>query len=139
MAASVYSTIRLDNNLTGILPTKTFEVTAAGRRDRYYSLSTTERSITGRLIVHRTTSAGSPVLKQDYDYEIILALADLDSLFSMRGKKVYFMAHFRDEGDVAYRSIVFLQITSESLNYDPMLAWHHVQIHLTDATGETVD
>ena len=140
MAEQVYDTIRLDNNLTGDLPTAEYHVQLSGMEDRNAAAAAWERGLTGTLHVHRTMSGGSPVTWRDHVYRLTLTNAEYETLRDMIGKIVYFMPHRRDESDYAsYREVVLIAGYQKESPLDPMETWWTLTVMLVDATGETVD
>lgn len=142
MAASVHDNIRLDTALAGILPTLTWEVNVEGYRDQNYVPIVTRRSLTGKLHIHRVMDSGTPTipyLLKDYNYELILTRDEYITLHALVGKILYFMPHYRDEADVAYRSVVVMVSVSEAMPYDPMLTYWRIAVHLQSADSATVD
>ena len=53
MAATVHDNILLDVDLTGIIPTNTYDVSAEGLEDIYAPAVVTERGLTGKLHVQQ--------------------------------------------------------------------------------------
>lgn len=140
MAEQVYDTIRLDNNLTGDLPTAEYHVQLTGKEDRNAAAAAYERGLTGTLHVHRTMSAGSPVAWRDYLYRLTLTNSEYETLRGMAGKIVYFMPHRRDESNYAsYRKVVLIAGLQQERPMEPMEAWWTAIVMLIDATGKSVD
>jgi len=140
MAEQMYETIRLDNNLTGNLPTAEYHVQLSGMEDRNAAAAAHERSLTGELHVHRTMDAGEPVKFRDYMYRLVLTNAEYETLRDMVGKVVYFMPHRRDEvAYSAYRKVVLIAGFQKESPLDPMEIWWTMTIMLVDATGKTAD
>jgi hypothetical protein len=131
--------MRLDTALTGQLPTQTWSVKFDGLHDVNYAAAVGERSLTGQLHVHRTLSAGTVIQFRDYEYTLILTLAEYQALIALVGKVCYFMPHYRDDADVAtYREVVLFQTMSEEKLLDPCMTYFTATIHLVDADGCTV-
>jgi hypothetical protein len=99
-----------------------------------------ERGITGKLLVHRQMTGATPDKFQHHRYRLVLSRAEADLLKADLGKKVYFMPHYRDDGDPAtYREIVLFAEMNEITHYDPQQDWWRGDIVLVDAAGLTVD
>jgi hypothetical protein len=139
MAAEVKENILLDTDLTGDLPTNSYKVRHDGLERIYEPAVSMERSLTGKLHVHRLTSAGVPVVFDNYRYTLILTLAEKNQIAADLGKIVYFMPHYRDDADAAtYRTEMLFSSMTEVHNIDPMLEWWTATIELVEATGQSV-
>lgn len=139
MAATVQETIRLDADLTGILPTNTYRaIQAEGFEPVYEPAVYTERGWTGRLIVHRTLSGGAPLVFDNYRYRLYLTAAEKDQLAADLGKVVYFMPHLRDDADASYRHVVLFKSMFDVELLDPArLTLYLASIELEDASDLT--
>lgn len=140
MAASVHDDILMGTaiDIDG-KPVTGWNVVLEGHREYTYAAVQSERGITGKLHVHRTKSAGSVVQFRDYPYTLILTHAEYRALRLLVGKVVYFMPHYRDEGDVAsYLYTVLFERMGEEVPLPANLAYWRVGIHLVDAEGNTV-
>lgn len=138
MAASAHTTIRLDTDLTGILPTNTYGVVYDGLEQIYQPAITIERSLTGKAHVHRVLDSGTPVVFDGHQYRLLLTLAEKEQLAADIGKVCYFMPHYRDEADVDYRVVVTFRAMRDVKNIDPMLRWWYATIELEQTDGVTV-
>ncbi len=133
MAATVHDNILLDTNLTGIIPTNAYDVSAEGLEDIYAAAVVTERGITGQLHVHRLMDGVDPDVFKDYSYVLILTRAQLADLVGDVGRTLYFMPNYRDDTDVAtYRFIVFFESMTSIRNIDPFLQYYQATIYLKD-------
>jgi len=134
VAASMHDDILLDTDLTGNLPTNDYAVMAEGLEDVYAPVVATDRSLTGKLHVHRLLSAGNPEVFRDYHYILILTRAELIQLVGDLGKTLYFMPHYRDEGAgfASYRYKVLFESLTNVRNIDPMTDHWQATIYLRD-------
>ena len=117
MAVSLYSTIRLDVDVGGVVancPDNEYKVLFEGAEDIHGSAVATERGITGKLHVHRLMSGSNPVVLQDHHYMLKMTRAEMELLIGDLGRTVYFMPNYRDEGAgwAAYRFKVLLESLS---------------------------
>jgi hypothetical protein len=136
MALDLYANIRLDVDLTGDLPTNTYEVKLDEFEDTFTPVVATERSLTNRLQVHRLMDGSDPIVNEGHRYTLILSRAEKDQVKDDMGKVVYFMPHYRDESDVAtYRKPMLLMPVSGTAIFDPEMNWWHWAIALEDASG----
>lgn len=136
MAATMYANIRLDVDLTGDLPTNTYEVILEGYEDVFTPVVVTERGLTGQLQVHRLMDGNDPLVHESHRYTLILSRAEKDQVKADMGKVCYFMPHYRDEADVAtYRKTVLLMPVTPTAMFDPMQDWWHWAVQLEDASG----
>jgi len=139
MAEQVYTTVRLDTDLTSSIPTNQYNVVRDNYRPMYEPLAETERSLTGKLHVHKIMDGANPMILKDHRYTLYVTNAELDQLKADLGKNCYFMPHRRDETNwTSYRQIVFFQGLSEIEVLDPTLAYFLVNIVLQDNSGGTV-
>lgn len=138
MAASLYNNIRLDTDLTGDLPTNTYPVLV----DSEYihePLIAVQRSLTGRLHVHRIMDGSSPQEVPMYRYNMILTRAQKDQLVADLGKNVYFMPNYRDEADTStYRSVMVFRGMTGIKPVGPCEDYFRLTIHLEESTGNSV-
>jgi len=140
MAASVHSSIRLDCDLTGELPTNEYGVTFDGLSQMYEPAIVVERSLTGTMHVHRILTGSTPMVFDGFEYVLLLTRAEKTQLAEDLGKLVYFMPHYRDESDVdAYRSVMLFRGMQDVRNLDPHLEYYHATIILEEATGRVAD
>lgn len=138
MATSVHDTVRLDADLTGILPTNQYRVRTDGLDDQYGPIIMTERSLTGRLLVHRLMDGTDPEVYQSWQYELILTRAEKDQILLDLGRVLYFMPHVRDEATTNERFTVVFKGATDVQNFDPMLDYWKMTIELEEATGNSV-
>lgn len=139
MAETVQETIRLDVELTGILPTNTYEVLQEGYQRLYMPAVTVERSLTGNLQVHRVMSGSDPLVFDNRQYILLLTPAQLTQIKADLGRNVYFMPHERDETDVSYRRIVHFKSLVDVQPVDiASLTYWRATIHLEQGDGLTV-
>ena len=139
MAVSVHDNILLDTDLTGIIPTNAYDVSAEGLEDVYAPAVVTERGVTGKLHVHRLMDGVDPDVFRDYSYVLILTRAQLATLVGDVGRTLYFMPHYRDDADVAtYRFIVFFESMTGIRNIDPFLQYYQATIYLRDNSDGSV-
>lgn len=139
MAATVHDNILLDVDLTGIIPTNTYDVSAEGLEDIYAPAVVTERGLTGKLHVHRLMDGADPDVFKDYRYVLFLTRAQLAALVGDVGRTLYFMPHYRDDADVAtYRFIVFFESVTSIRNIDPFLQYYQATIYLRDNSDGSV-
>ena len=140
MTLEVKDTIRLDTALAGDMPVKQYDVWIQGLADINYVPIVSRRTITGFLAVHRTMSAGVPLLLKDYHYQVVLTQEDYYQLLADVGKIMYFMEHYRDEATpLTYRKVVAFQSMSDAKPYNPELTYWTTLLSLVDATGNQVD
>ena len=140
MAATVHDKILLSDTLDGSsLPDKEYRVLSDGLEEKYEPIMSTERSLTGKMHIHRLTTGGNPTLIPAYRYTLILTLAEKDQIAADLGKTVYFMQHYRDDADTAtYRKVMIFRSISEVENFNPMIEWWRATIDLEEATGQSV-
>lgn len=139
MAATVHDDILMDTALAGQLPATGWAVVLEGHRERTYAAVQSERGITGKLHVHRVLETGIVKQWRDYPYTLLCTHAEYRALRLLIGKVVYFMPHYRDDGDVAnYRFVVLFQSMMEEIPLPADLAYWRVSIHLIDAEGNAV-
>lgn len=139
MAESIYSTIRLDADLTTGLPDNEYKVIMGALEEMPVAAAMTERSVTGLLQVHRIMEGSDPLVFDNGRYELLLqGRSELDQLLADLGRNVYFMPHIRDEASpTSYRSVKFFKGVSGVTNIDPMLGWFRAAIELEDSTSNT--
>jgi len=130
----MHEDIRLDVDLTGNLPTNAYAVRTEGLEDVYSPVVATDRSITGKLHVHRLMDGTDPEVFRDYRYTLILTRDELTRLVEDLGRTVYFMPHWRDEGAgfAAYRFKVLFERLTNVRNVDPMTDYWSATIYLRD-------
>ena len=138
MAASTHNTILLDADLDGILPINGYRVLQDGLEKVYEPAMVTERSLTGALHIHRVMESGSPLVFSGYQYTLFLTMAEKDQIALDLGRVVYFMPHWRDEGDAGYRSVMLFKSMMNVKNIDPMLQYWIATIQLESAEGNEV-
>jgi hypothetical protein len=140
MAASVYNNIRLDADLDGSnLPINEYKAIQGGMRHLPQAALAVERSLTGKLHVHRIRESGDPMVIEGYRYELLLTSRDeLSQLQADLGKDLYLMRHARDESvPASYTEVVLFKGMPEVENIDPYLNWWRVVIELEESTGNT--
>jgi hypothetical protein len=136
VALELYANIRLDVDLTGNLPTNTYQVKLDEFEDTFTPVVATERSLTNQLQVHRLMDGDDPIVNEGHRYTLVLSRAEKDLVITDLGKVVYFMPHYRDESDVAtYRTTKLLMPGSGAVIYDPEMNWWRMAIVLEDASG----
>ena len=140
MAASTYSNIRLDTDLTSTLPTNTYKVLWEGDLRLLEPAVHTERSLTGKLHVHKLLDGSDPKVFDGRRYKMLLTgQAEVSQLAADLGKVVYFMANYRDEGDVAtYRSIMFFKSMRDVTAVDASETFFYATVELEEATNQSV-
>lgn len=140
MAASVHTTVLLSPTLDGSdLPDQGYKVLYDGLEERYEPIMSTDRSLTGKMHIHRLSTAGDPTVITGYRYTLILTLAEKIQIAEDLGKTVYFMQHYRDDADTTtYRKIMLFRSMGEVENFDPMIEWWRATIELEEATGQSV-
>ena len=141
MAASTYSNIRLDTDVTGAsLPVNTYKVLWEGDLRLYEPAIHTERSLTGKLHIHKLLDGTDPKVFNGRRYKVLLTgQAEVSQLAADLGKVVYFMANYRDEGDVAtYRSVMLFKSMRDVVAVDPSETYFSCSIELEEATGQSV-
>lgn len=139
MAAIVHDDILMDTALAGVLPASSWYVIHEAHREYNYAAVQSERGITGKLHIHRVLELGSVKQWRDYPYTLICTHEEYRNLRTLLGKVVYFMPHYRDEGDVAtYRHVVLFQSMVEEAPYNPVLEYWRVGIRLIDAEGNAI-
>ena len=141
MAASTYETVRLDTVLTGQLPTSTWKVSFAGRRDINFALMTSETSLSGDVMVHRVVDGGGAVFQFiDRSYKLLLTQAEYLAFTQLIGKVCYFMPHIRDEAaPLGYRETVLVERLSEELPLNPPMEYFTTVVYLRNAGNSEVD
>lgn len=134
MAATTHDSILLDTDLDGSgLPINEYGVMADGLVDIHAPAVVSERSITGKLHVHRLMDGSTPELFKDYNYILILTRTELANLIADAGRTVYFMPNYRDDTDTAtYRSKVLFESLTNVRNIDPFLDYYQATIYLRD-------
>lgn len=141
MALEMHDDILLDTDVDGSgLPVNGYDIHYGDQADVPYAAVSSERSLTGDLQVHRTTSAGSVMTFLDRDYQVVATRAEMELLKADLGKICYFMPHYRDDADTAtYRVVVLFERMTPAIPFDPMNDYWHSTVHLTDASALTVD
>ncbi len=141
MSASTYSNIRLDTDVTGAsLPTNTYKVLWEGDLRLYEPAVFTERALTGKLHIHRLLDGSDPKVFDGRRYKVLLTgQSEVSQLAADLGKNIYFMANYRDEGDVAtYRSVMYFKSMRDVVAVDPSETYFSCSIELEESTGNTV-
>lgn len=140
MAAHTHDTIRIDTSLDGSgLPVTEYRVIQDGMEKVYEPALVTERSITGKMHIHRVTSSGVPLVFDNYRYTLWLLDEELDTLRALLARVVYFMPHYRDEADAAsYRTVMLLSSITDAKPLNPGLDYYLATIMLEVATGQSV-
>lgn len=141
MAPTVHDTIRLDVDITGILPDNEYGVLADGLEHVYEPAMSIERSLTGKMHIHKVLDSGDPLVFENESLVLLLRRTDsadeLAQLVDDLGKVCYFMPHYRDETDVAYRRVVLFSGIQGVEPLDPMTEWFRIAITLESADGNT--
>lgn len=134
MAEQVYENIRLDADLTGNLPTNTYSVLVEGFQDVEQPLAETERSLTGKLLVHRLMDGSTPKTTEDHHYKLHMTNAEKEQLEADVGKNVYFMPHRRDEGAgyASYRTVIFFERMENKEPLDNLQEYWNAEVFLRD-------
>lgn len=139
MAASIHDEILMDTTLAGSIPATSWSVVLDGHREYNYAAVSSERGITGKLHIHRVLETGVVKQWRDYPYTLICTHAEYRALRLLVGKVVYFMPHYRDDGDVAnYRFVVLFESMGDETPFDANLDYWKVAIRLIDAEGNTI-
>jgi len=132
----MYSTIRLDVELTDGLPINEYKVIYGSLNEEPTPALITERSLTGFLQVHRVIQSGNPLWFDNQRMELLIqGRAELQQLNADLGRVLYFMPHLRDEAAPEdYLSVKVLKSIQQQ-NIDPMAGWFKAAIELEDATS----
>ena len=140
MAASTFANIRLDVELTGTLPTNTYKVLWEGDLRLYEPAVFTERSLTGKLHIHKLLDGTDPKVFDGRRYKMLLTgQSEVSQLAADLGKVIYFMPNYRDEGDIAtYRSIVLFKSMRDVTAVDASETYFYATIELEEATDQSV-
>lgn len=140
MAASTYSNIRLDVELTGAnLPVNTYKVLWEGDLRLYEPAVHTERSLTGKLHVHKLLDGTNPKVFDGRRYKVLLTgQSEVSQLSADLGKVVYFMANYRDETDLDYRSVMYFKSMRDVVAVDPSETYFYATVELVEATDQSV-
>jgi hypothetical protein len=141
MAASTYSNIRLDTDVTGAsLPVNIYKVLWEGDLRLLEPAVSTERSLTGKLHVHKLLDGANPKVFDGRRYKMLLTgQSEVSQLAADLGKVVYFMANYRDEGDTAtYRETMFFKSMRDVTAVDASETYFYATIELEEATNQSV-
>jgi len=140
MALYTHNTIRLDTALSGDLPTAEYRVIQDGMEKIYEPAMVKERSLTGKMHIHRVTTVGVPLVFDNYQYTLWLLDEELDVLKTLLAKVVYFMPHYRDEvtDPTDYRVVMLVSGITDVKPLDPGLDYYLATITLEVATGNQV-
>lgn len=145
MAASTYANIRLDTDLTSTLPTNTYKVLWEGDLRLFEPAVHTERSLTGKLHIHKLLSGTDTKVFAGRRYKLLLGSGDatghaeVSQLSADLGTNVYFMPHYRDEADVGtYRSVMYFKSMRDVTAVDASETYFTCTIELEESTGNTV-
>ncbi|MHC4542913.1 MAG: hypothetical protein ACYSYL_00100 [Planctomycetota bacterium] len=123
----------MDTDLTGDLPTNTYRVVATGYDQGYEPMITTERSLTGLLQTHRLRDNGDTKVYSEPSYTLLLTREEKDQLVVDLGEQVYFMPHYRDEGDALnYRMLMTFSSIADCKPMEPMIEWWQATIKLEE-------
>lgn len=136
---TLYDTIRLDTTLSSGLPVAQYSVAFDDHNYGHEPALSIERSITGRVVVHRITSSGSPITYDVHSYTVIATKDEYDTLSGLLGKNVYFMPNRRDEDDPDNWRKVMVLSTLKAKLVDPMMNYVYVTIELMESRGNTAD
>jgi hypothetical protein len=136
MAEEVHDTIMLSNTLATGLPDTEYKVSHGGLQEMPEPALYTERSLTGKLIIHRLEESGSTMVFNGYRYTLFLTRAEKDQVITDLGRVMYFLPHVRDEVSPTLETVI-LKSVSDVEPYDPMLDWWQATIELWEATGNT--
>ncbi|KKL91712.1 hypothetical protein LCGC14_1891940, partial [marine sediment metagenome] len=100
----------------------------------------TERALTGKLHIHRLLDDSDPKVFDGRRYKVLLTgQAEVSQLAADLGKTVYFMANYRDEGDVAtYRSVMLFKSMRDVTAVDPSETYFSCSVELVSAEGNSV-
>ncbi len=141
MATSTYANIRLDTTLTGNLPTNTYKVLWEGDLRLYEPAIHTERSLTGKLHIHKLLDGGDLKVFDGRRYKVLLTgQSEVSQLAADLGKTVYFMPNYREEGAgyADYRSIMLFKSMKDVTAVDPSETYFSCSIELEESTGNSV-
>ncbi len=139
MAVEIHANILLDTDLSGNLPTNAYRVLHESYEDTLQPAVVPERSLTGKMHIHRVREGVSPMIFDGVKYELILTLAEKDRLLLDLGKTVYFMHNRRDESDIAtYRHVMLFESAVGVRPFDPNEAYWRLVIVLIEATNNEV-
>lgn len=132
MAATVHENIRLDTDLSGGLPVNTYRVVATGYDQGYEPVIVTERSLTGLLQTHRLRENGNTKVYEEPTYTLLLTRDEKSQLAADLGEQVYFMPHFRDEGDASSFTKLMTFVSMECKPLEPMIWYWTANIRLEE-------
>ena len=143
MAATLHTTIRLDVEVGGVVancPDNEYKVLFEGAEDIFGPAVSVERSITGKLHVHRLMDGSNPVVFDDHHFTLKLTRAELVTLTADVGRTMYFMPHYRDEGAAwaTYRFIVLLESMTGVRGINAMQEHFLATIYLRDNSDGSV-
>lgn len=140
MALSVHENILLDADLSGDLPINAYRVLHESYEDTLQPAVVPERSLTGKMHIHRVRDGVDPLIFDGIKYELVLTLAEKDRLLLDLGKTVYFMHNRRDEADpLTFRSVVLFESVVGVRPYDPgETRYWRATIVLSEATDNEV-
>ena len=117
-------------------PTATYPVVAEGGLDWTPLVSVvTERSLTGKLHIHRLVDGSdNPVSFRSDRLRLIATLAQMLTLRGMSGKTVRYVPNYHDPDDLAtYTHECVLVIPEGSIsNIDPMCTYWFINVQLVD-------
>jgi len=132
MALEIQDHIYLD---TSNPPTATYPVAAEGLDWTPLVSVVTERSLTGKLHIHRLVDGSDdPVSFRSDRLRLIATLAQMLVLRGMSGKTVYYVPNYHDPDNLAnYTHESVLIIPEGSIaNIDPMCTYWFMNVRLVD-------
>lgn len=132
MTLAIQDHIYLD---TSNPPTDTYPVAAEGLDWTPMVAVTTERSLTGKLHIHRLVDGGGdPVSFRSDRLRLITTLAQMLTLRGASGKTVYYVPNYHDPDNLAaYTHESILVIPEGAItNIDPMCTYWFVSVRLVD-------
>jgi len=146
LAASTFSNIRLDADLTENLPTNTYKVLWEGDLRLFEPAVHTERSLTGKLHIHKLLEGTDTKVFAGRRYKLLLGSGDasghaeVTQLSADLGTNIYFMPHYRDEGASYedYRSVMYFKTIRDVTAVDSSETYFTCTIELEESTGNTV-
>ena len=123
----------------------TYKVLWEGDLRLYEPAIHTERSLTGRLHIHKLLDGANPKIFDGRRYKVLLGATDgitgqeeVSQLAADLGKVVYFMPNYRDEADLDYRSIVLFKSMRDVTAVDSSETYFYATVELEEATDQSV-
>ncbi|HID61360.1 MAG TPA: hypothetical protein EYP49_01235 [Anaerolineae bacterium] len=101
---------------------------------------TTERSLTGKLHIHRLVDAsGNPIQFCADRMTLLCTLAEMQTVKALAGKTIYYVSNYHDDANLASYTITGVLVIQPGgiTNIDPAGDWWRVNIEIVDDDAVT--